>query len=906
MEEPNYITLVTNFNNNKQGNIYYLNNSNVQDNNIEFNEIFNTKHDSVSVDTLEIGNNDKVLLIKKSDTIKEYKIVNDVQISDNLIKFNPISVDWQEDKDIILNSLFDYEPTVENTTNVLSKLARNIFMETNYFKLNSLTAENIKNITNKEKIQEFMKLVYITEKDGFNVEKDNKNYNLVMHPAVNNANPAVNNAIHIFNYIDKINNTKFEENKKNIIENNKQKIQELLDFKDKQNTKLNEQQNTELLEFNNKINNIINDTENNNIITFLKINNDADTDTKPNILFNQVFDSIKETQSRRDIRKNTLVKKTTEITKSTSMILTHKSVNYLFGNFQQIFTTQSPADIAYKMDIITNNIINKKPVFLLNCGLYKDKKMPLLVNDNNDNNDNSIIYNLCKSIQDKSIQDKSIQKSIDYIRVTIQDIYNINTILNNEIFTLNDELYFENDDNKEKPEEKPEEKHEDYKELNNHKIEDLDEILSDNINKNIYPNLIYISFYSKDNEMIKSAGDLIICDYGIGNLKQKQEHKKIITEQNNKIKEFISVIENTPITDLEQDVIRDTVISIRNEIRKIKQIDNEGQHKKDVVNDVEIYSKINKTINFVLTTLGISVETEKIILPEKYNDLNTEIVKQIVTSLKHINNKLLRYLHFYSNDQNHILRKELNHILSVKHANSNALFNSPNYIDICLESYCPTNQNCFKIQETKQTTDLYNKYIANYEKSNFKTEIKISTDEIYKKYKDNEPNNKEGKKEFYKDIVICVFGTFDTSQLSSNSENPYIDINPLKQIFYNKETDNYEKKLNYELDKLDKFGNLKDDIKNILEKTNQEIVKPPSPPTDNNNKDIQKIIEKIDNINASTGIGTLEFLDQLSKFGSVNNLCSIDKTNFDYNPYLDNDDFNLIENKYKPENKIKM
>ena len=883
MEESKYIILVTNFNNNnEEGNTYYLNNSKVEDNKIKFNEIFNNEHKSVSFDTLKFGNDDKVLLIKKSDTIKEYKIVNDVKISVNQITFNPISVDWQEDKDIILNSLFDYEPTVENTTNVLSKLARNIFMETNYFKLNSLTAENIKNITNKEKIQEFMKLVYITEKDGFDVEEDKKNYNLVMHPevnndnpAVNNANPAVNNAIHIFNYIDKINNTEFEENEENeenIIENNKQKIQELLNFKDKQNTELNKQQNTELLEFNNEINNIINDTENNNIITFLKINKD----TKPNILFNQVFDSIKETQSKKNKTTNSPVKKITEITKSTSMILTHESVNYLFGNFQQIFTRQPPKEIADKMDIITNNIINKKPVFLLNCGLYKDKKMPLLVNDNDDN---SIIYNLCKNI------------NIDYIRVTIQNIYNNETILNNEIFTLymvnNNNMEFEELSNKKLENESNKKLENEYK-----TIKDLDKILSDNINKNIYPNLIYISFYSEDNN-IKSAGDLIICDFGKGDYNINVEFDKfstvnlfqIIYQIINKSDELYKKI-------MEND--EDSKTNISNITTELRKYNNQLQNVTN--NDL-----IKTTVTDMLMNLGIE-RVEK-------NNMNNSATPNItnkpnITIIEKDKQILLNLLNPYKNQ---ILRKELNNILSVKHQKSKALFNSPNYIDICLESYCPTNQNCFKTEKKIEKEgegegegeiekfNLYNRYMSNYLQSykkifgNNTDKERLNEDDIYNKY-----NSNGGDIEFYKDIVICVFGTFDTSQFS-NSKKSYININRLKQIFYNEEPYNNNEEPYNNNDEIQKeINNLKTNYKKNPFRVLFNI------------KDTQKMIEKIDNTNASTGIGTLEFLDQLSKFGSVNNLCSIDKTNLDYNPYLDNDDFQLIEKKYQPENKIKM
>lgn len=62
------------------------------------------------------------------------------------------------------------------------------------------------------------------------------------------------------------------------------------------------------------------------------------------------------------------------------------------------------------------------------------------------------------------------------------------------------------------------------------------------------------------------------------------------------------------------------------------------------------------------------------------------------------------------------------------------------------------------------------------------------------------------------------------------------------------------------------------------------------------------MIEEIDIHNASSTIGTLEFLDQISKFASVNNLCytkeTLDMESPDNaeNPYLEIDKYKSYKN----------
>jgi len=54
--------------------------------------------------------------------------------------------------------------------------------------------------------------------------------------------------------------------------------------------------------------------------------------------------------------------------------------------------------------------------------------------------------------------------------------------------------------------------------------------------------------------------------------------------------------------------------------------------------------------------------------------------------------------------------------------------------------------------------------------------------------------------------------------------------------------------------------------------------------------DLTKLIQTIDIHNAASTIGTLEFLDQLAKFNSVNNLC-YKNTEDGTTPYLDDSEY---------------
>ena len=313
-----------------------------------------------------------------------------------------------------------------------------------------------------------------------------------------------------------------------------------------------------------------------------------------------------------------------------------------------------------------------------------------------------------------------------------------------------------------------------------------------------------------------------------------------------------------------------------------------------------------KQFNYILNSLVNETELTKYVdLMNTYNEKIKETQIRLEYGQTICSNRVIEGK--FINNSLEVIRKEIKKILNIKHKHSDALFNSPDYIDICLKSYCPTNQNCFEIKT--ETIDTDNTNTINL------------FDEIYEKLQ-NIPKYKEpnGKEEFYKDIVISIFGVFNVSRLTDNPPpHPYIDINDLKQIYYNK-GDIHERELLPLLHNLKTF--VEQDI-DITNKTNTKLTEAvfyqkiktlydvgiryhnnePGLIFNINKIEqrassdvkylLKQMIEEIDIHNASSTIGTLEFLDQVSKFASVHNLCS------NANPYLDNNDYKTYDSNMK-------
>ena len=215
---------------------------------------------------------------------------------------------------------------------------------------------------------------------------------------------------------------------------------------------------------------------------------------------------------------------------------------------------------------------------------------------------------------------------------------------------------------------------------------------------------------------------------------------------------------------------------------------------------------------------------------------------------------------------------------------NDVLFNSPEYIDICLKQYCPTNTDCFNIQT--ENTKINNTEIPS---KIFNQMFKILAKSKNTKTK---PKTRYTKEQFYQDIVVCIFCVLNISKTANNPPPvPYIDINKLKQIFYNKTSEDMRPYMQTALNKYMEFKEIINIDANTVEKI--EIIIKDKENVErvrdyafiNNHYDktlitkVNDFITQIDNINAATSIGTLEFIDKIAKFNTVNNTCFVDNKN---------------------------
>ena len=232
------------------------------------------------------------------------------------------------------------------------------------------------------------------------------------------------------------------------------------------------------------------------------------------------------------------------------------------------------------------------------------------------------------------------------------------------------------------------------------------------------------------------------------------------------------------------------------------------------------------------------------------------------------------------------IRDIINYIIIEK--NKYKLTISPPFVDECLNFYCNKNI-CFKLNRK----EIYNTYEKNINITNSSKDVNnfpfesLIFNVIYE----------EIKQDILK-LIISVFCVFNISKSANNPPpTPYIDINYIKFLFFNKDDEGNLQKLK---DELKNFTNL-DVNKSVLNKFNND--------TNNGKLKISKIIESnvfqdvkniiqndlsessmniisefiefIDNFNASSAIGTLEFLDAVSKYNTINNICNYKK--FDIN-----------------------
>jgi len=304
--------------------------------------------------------------------------------------------------------------------------------------------------------------------------------------------------------------------------------------------------------------------------------------------------------------------------------------------------------------------------------------------------------------------------------------------------------------------------------------------------------------------------------------------------------------------------------------------------------------------------------------PVEFNNLKTNIFKphgsfpnllelikdlEIETSCRTGNSNVIcenrREEGYFINNSLTKVREVIKKILFEK--NKESINITPNFIDICFKNYCPHRRNCFSFdtfgnQQTPNTTGS------------------VIFDEIYK-----ELQAQKGYKtpqEMYKNIIISIFCVFNISRGANNPPpTPYLDINKFKSIYYFENMfsgDGFQKNQEEFIDQGERI------IKMISETfkdkaADLQTIKSPSTPTNtiftlfvkvitymkdplNINKVqqtyntsyktyVKELINMIDNNNAVSAIGTLEFIDQITKFNTIKNTCVANDEKY-LQPYL--------------------
>ena len=256
-----------------------------------------------------------------------------------------------------------------------------------------------------------------------------------------------------------------------------------------------------------------------------------------------------------------------------------------------------------------------------------------------------------------------------------------------------------------------------------------------------------------------------------------------------------------------------------------------------------------------------------------YNNVIKNICKHRVAEGKFINKSLV----FQTGEkENESLSTDIMNIVNYKNR-SNVYF-APSFENSCLPAYCPSGKMCFSIE--KNVKFDINSLIMK----------EIIKELNYTDYKRPGPNDNVLKEQFYEDIEFCLFCVFNWSRTANNPPPvPYVDINQLKQMIYRDnqssfDMDKFKLVLKTRIDELERNKYSSDALRYL--KIIQGIVGAPQDKKiapgkisgkatldAEDQRRIKEQLEKIDNTNATTAVGTIEFVDRLSKLNGISNSC---------------------------------
>jgi hypothetical protein len=318
---------------------------------------------------------------------------------------------------------------------------------------------------------------------------------------------------------------------------------------------------------------------------------------------------------------------------------------------------------------------------------------------------------------------------------------------------------------------------------------------------------------------------------------------------------------------------------------------------KDMINLIQDGSKnILKYIDDIFRIRPTEIYKYILYFTEKFNTLKDKYDKTGEEQFKkkqHLNYGkevclIRRNEGVFINDTLNNIRDLINYIMIEK--NKYKLSLSPPFVNECLNYYCDKDT-CFELKKQ----DIYNTY--NDRLNENKIVINVKNNTPFKSIIFNVIVEELGIK--VKDIIISVFCVFNISKAANNPPPvPYISINKLKYLYFHKLYDEFIQELTkyncYQDDSLKSevynkecllLNYDKQKIKNITTSnyfkeiiTSKNFIN-----IDNfkNNKKFQDInitvknlFNLFDNFNSASAVGTLEFVDSLSKYNTITNICN--------------------------------
>jgi len=285
--------------------------------------------------------------------------------------------------------------------------------------------------------------------------------------------------------------------------------------------------------------------------------------------------------------------------------------------------------------------------------------------------------------------------------------------------------------------------------------------------------------------------------------------------------------------------------------------------------------------------------------PELYNNFIGKACTHRVVEGEFINDSLkqfrtdLEYMVDVKNRENEYYVPDIYHYITDKQG-----------LKTCLQDFCFGKTNCFqlkKVDETVKPSSVIFNSVYEYLKMNLALNVKTPL-------------------EFYDKLEVCLFGALNITEKNKPPPTNYVDINKVKSIIrgkdeftfnnnpsifetFNREmelTMNYASKINSNnnsASEIDSNNNsatgigtmnysfpenyifeLLNSCNNIIEQKDKRSL------TLADIETFKGVFDAIDDENAKTAIGTLEFMNRISKFNTVNSICFEKNDNAKYQP----------------------